>query len=62
MHSHQSTVSRPTEAQPRTPLAAAVARRFSVLSVRRTRVNAQRREDRLAHLDLDQRVRESGEW
>jgi hypothetical protein len=49
-------------AQQRTPLAAAVARRFDLLSARRGRVNAQRRQDQLAHLDLDQRVRETGEW
>jgi hypothetical protein len=43
-------------------MAATVARRFSALSVRRNRGDAQSRQDRLADLDLDQRVRETGEW
>jgi len=62
MRSQPSTVHTPSAATQRTPLAAAVARRFDAMSARRRRNNAQRRQDQLAHLDLDQRVRETGEW
>jgi hypothetical protein len=61
MRSQQSTARTPSTAH-RTHVAAALVRRFSVLSVRRQRIEVQRRQDRLAHLDLDQRVRETGEW
>ena len=62
MRTHHSPFNTPAAAPQRPAVVSAVARHFGVLSQRRNRVNAQRLPERLARLDPDQRVRETGEW
>ena len=62
MRSPTSTIRTPAAALPRPAMVHAVARHFGVLSQRRNRLIAQRQQERLERLELDQRVRETGEW
>jgi hypothetical protein len=60
--SQHSTTRTPPAASPRPAAVSVVARHFGALSQRRNRASAQRLQERLARLDPDQRVRETGEW
>ncbi|MET0542986.1 MAG: short-chain dehydrogenase [Variovorax sp.] len=62
MRSPTSTIPTPALALPRPAVVNAVARHFGALSQRRNRLIAQRQQERLERLELDQRVRETGEW
>lgn len=62
MHTQHSPHRSPAAASQRPAVVTAVARHFGALAQRRDRLSAQHLQERLARLDPDQRVRETGEW
>lgn len=62
MHTRHSPHRAPAATPLRPAVVSAVARHFGVLAQRRERPSVQHLQERLARLDPDQRVRETGEW